>query len=83
MIGKLKVLTAMLMTIAFLLSLWLVPIGLAVVAFTTIETTWMRVALCVLAIVWLLLVRPWTIFSDKNFPRFINEVRRALIMIFS
>lgn len=83
MIGKLKVLTAMLMTIAFLLSLWLVPIGLAVVAFTTIETTWMQVALCVLAIVWLLLVRPWTIFSDKNFPRFINEVRRALIMIFS
>lgn len=83
MIGKLKVLTVMLMTIAFLLSLWLVPIGLAVVAFTSIETTWIQVALCVLAVAWLLLVRPWTIFSDKNFPRFISEVRRAITMIFN
>ena len=83
MIGKLKVLSAMLMTIAFLLSLWIIPIVVAVKAYTSVETLWIQIAMYVVAVAWLLLVRPWTIFSDKNFPRFISEVRRAMAMIFN
>ena len=71
----------MLMTIGFLLSLWLVPVALVVVALTSIQTLWMQIALYVISVAWFLLVRPWSIFSDKNFSRFINEVRRAISMI--
>ncbi len=73
----------MLMTIAFLLSLWIIPIVLVVKAYTSIETLWIQIAMYVVAAVWMLLVRPWTIFSDKNFPRFISEIRRAITMIFN
>lgn len=83
MMGKLKVLSAMLMTIVFLLSLWVIPIVLVVKAYTSMETQLIQIAMYAVAVAWMLLVRPWTIFSDKNFTRLISEIRRAITMIFN
>lgn len=56
--SKLKLLTIVVMTVAFLLSLWAIPVVLVITAFTLIQTTWIKVALCVLGVLWLLIFRP-------------------------
>lgn len=79
--AKLRLLLYLLATISFLLSQWLIPLWAITAAVTTVQTLWIRIALCVVALVWLLIFRPWTIFTDKRFPGFIAAVKSAIIML--
>ncbi|WP_304649684.1 hypothetical protein [uncultured Duncaniella sp.] len=81
--GKLKLLAVVVATIAFLLSLWAVPAVMVIVAAVAVKTLWIRVALCVIAALWLLMLRPWTMFSDSNFGRFVSDMRRAFNALIS
>ena len=81
--GKLKLLAVVVATIAFLLSLWAVPAVMVIVAAVAVKTLWIRVALCVIAAMWLLMLRPWTMFSDSNFGRFVSDMRRAFNALIS
>lgn len=80
--SKLRLLTMVVLMLAFLLSLWGVPVVMAVIAVTVIETLWIKIALWVAAAMWLLLLRPWTMFRNPRFGQFISDMRRALIQIF-
>lgn len=81
--GKLKLLMVVLTTVAFLLSLWAVPAVMVVMAAVSVKTLWIRVALSVMAVLWLLLLRPWTMFGDSRFSRFVSDMRRALNALIS
>lgn len=70
------------LTVAFLLSLWGVPVVMAVLAITVIETLWIKIVLWAVAALWLLLLRPWTMFSNPRFGQFISDMHRAIIQIF-
>ena len=80
--SKLRLLTMVVLTVAFLLSLWAVPVVMAVLAVTVIETLWIKFALWAVVALWLLLLRPWTMFRNPRFGQFISDMRRALIQIF-
>lgn len=81
--AKLRLLLYLLATITFLLSQWLIPLWAITAAVTTVQTLWIKITLCVVALVWLLIFRPWTIFIDKRFPGFIAAVRQAVIELLS
>ena len=82
--GKLKILFYMLAVTAFLLSLWLVPVLLVVLALAVFGTLWIKIVLCFLALVWVALVRPWVVFKDKEkFRTFLSDMRLTLISLFS
>ncbi len=76
--SKLRLLTMVVLMVAFLLSLWGVPVVMAVLAVTVIETLWIKIALCVAAALWMLLFRPWTMFRNPRFGQFISDMRRAI-----
>ncbi|WP_301749016.1 hypothetical protein [uncultured Muribaculum sp.] len=79
--SKLRLLTMVVLMLAFLLSLWGVPVVMAVIAVTVIETLWIKIALWVAAAMWLLLLRPWTMFRNPRFGQFISDMRRAFIAL--
>lgn len=79
--AKLRLFLYLLATLSFLLSQWLIPLWAITAAMTAVHTTWIRLSLCIVALVWLLIFRPWTIFTDKRFPGFIAAVRSAIIML--
>lgn len=81
--AKLRLLLYLLATLSFLLSQWLIPLWAITAAMTAVHTLWIRIALCVVALVWLLIFRPWTIFTDRRFPGFIAAVRQAVIELLS
>lgn len=56
--SKLRLLAMVVLMVAFLLSLWGVPVVMAVIAVTVIETLWIKIALWVAAALWLLLLVP-------------------------
>lgn len=80
---KLRLLLNLLATIAFLLSQWLIPLWVIATALTAVHTLWIQIVLCVVAVLWLLLFRPWTIFTNERFPDFIATVRQAIIRLLS
>lgn len=81
--AKLRLLTIMLMTVGFLLSLWAVPAVMIVMATTCVHTLWIRIALICGALLWLFLLRPWSMFRDPRFGRFLSDMRRALNALIS
>lgn len=81
--SKLRLLAIVVLTVAFLLSLWGVPAAMGVIALTLIHSLWIKVALCVGSALWLLLLRPWTMFRDPRFGQFVSDMRRALIALIS
>ena len=81
--SKLRLLAIVVLTLAFLLSLWAVPAVMVVMALAVIQTMWMRVVLWVVAALWLLLLRPWAMFRDPRFGRFVSDMRRAFIALIS
>lgn len=81
--SKLKLLVIMIVTVVFLLSLWCVPLVMIVMALTFVHTLWMKVALIGVALLWLLLLRPWTIFRDPRFGQFVSDMRRAINTLIS
>lgn len=81
--GKLKLLAAVVATVTFLLSLWAVPAVMVAVAAVAVKTLWIRVVLCVMALLWLLMLRPWTMFRDSRFGRFVSDMRRAFNALIS
>ena len=80
---KLRLLLNLLATIAFLLSQWLIPLWAIAMAATVVHTLWIKIALCVVAALWLCAFRPWTIFTNERFPDFIATVRQAIIRLLS
>lgn len=81
--AKIRLLVVVVLTVAFLLSLWAVPAAMVVIALTLIHSLWGKVALCVGAALWLLLLRPWSMFRDPRFGRFVSDMRRAIIALLS
>lgn len=81
--SKLKLLAIVVLTVAFLLSLWAIPGVLITTAFTLIQTTWVKVILCVTGVLWLLIFRPWVMFRNPRFSRFISDMRRAIHALLS
>lgn len=81
--SRLRLLAIVVLTLAFLLSLWTVPAAMAVIALTLINSLWGKVALCIVAVLWLLLLRPWAIFRDPRFGQFVSDMRRAFIALIS
>lgn len=83
MMSKLKLLAIVVLTVVFLLSLWAVPAAMTIIALTLIHSLWIKVALCVDAVLWLLLLRPWSMFRDPRFGQFISDMRRAINALIS
>ena len=81
--SRLRLLAIVVLTVAFLLSLWAVPAAMITVALTLVQTLWIKVALCVVAVLWLLMLRPWAMFRDPRFGRFVSDMRRAFIALIS
>lgn len=81
--SKLKLLAIVLLTITFLLSLWMLPVGLIVAALALIKTMWIKVVLCCVGVLWLLIIRPWTMFRNPRFGRFLSDMRRAINALLS
>ena len=81
--SRLRLLAIVVLTVVFLLSLWAVPAAITVIALTLIHSPWGKVALCVGAALWLLLLRQWTMFRDPRFGRSIRDIRRAIIALIS
>ena len=52
-------------------------------AATDMHTLWIKIALCVVAALWLYAFRPWKIFSDERFPDFIATVKLAITKLLS
>lgn len=76
--SKLRLLSAVISVSAFLASLWAVPIACVTCGLFVVKTFWMQIALCLMAAVWLLLLRPWTMFKDPKWNRFIADMRCAI-----
>lgn len=81
--SKLRLLAIVVLTVAFLLSLWAVPAAMIVIALTLMHSLWIKVALYVGATLWLLLLHPWTMFRDPRFGRFVSDMRRAINALIS
>lgn len=81
--SKLKLLVIVVLTVAFLLSMWAIPVVLIATAFTLIQTTWVKAILCVTGALWLLIFRPWVMFRNPRFGRFVTDMRRAIHALLS
>ncbi|WP_300646107.1 hypothetical protein [uncultured Duncaniella sp.] len=80
--AKLRLLLAVVATVGFLLSLWVIPLALVGVGLFITQTVWIKVSLFVTALLWLLMLHPWTMFRNPKFPRFLADMRRAFRAIF-
>lgn len=80
--AKIKLLIVTICTLAFLLSLWAIPAVIVWIAFAAIDSLWLKVAAIVVAAIWLLLIRPWTMFTGKRFSNFLDDLALALRHIF-
>lgn len=76
--SKLRLIMAVVAVTTFLLSLWAVPVVMVWLAIAVAQTLWVKIALYVMAALWLLLQRPWTMFRDPRWSRFIEDLRRAI-----
>lgn len=82
MLSKLNLLIMMIGTIAFLLSFWLIPAGLVWLAFAYFNALWCKITLCVIATLWVAMIRPWNMFRGEKFHQFRAAVSRAIEIIF-
>lgn len=82
MLSKLKLLVMMIATVTFLLSFWLIPLGLVWLAFAFFKAVWCKITLCIIAALWVGMIRPWNMFSGDRFRRFLGDLARAVELIF-
>ena len=80
---RLKLLAIMVLMVGFLLSLWAMPLAMITIALTLVQTAWIKAVLCIGAALWLLLLRPWSIFRNPRFGEFLYDMRRAIIALIS
>jgi hypothetical protein len=80
--GRIKLILSVVAVLAFLLSLWAVPAFLIWVALAWISTLWLKIVTILLAVIWLALIRPWNIFTDPHFSRFVTLLLEAIKKIF-
>ena len=76
--ARLKLLIVTITIIAFLVSLWAMPALMFGVAFFYTKFLWIRIIAAVVGVLWLLLVRPWTMFTGERFSRFLNDLAQAI-----
>ena len=81
--SRLKLLAIMVLMVGFLLSLWTMPLAMIAIALTLVQTAWIKAVLCIGSVLWLLLLRPWAMFRDPRFGRFVSDMRRAFIALIS
>lgn len=82
MFGKIYLALSLLATILVFLSFWLVPAFMIWSAFTWVNPLWGKITLWVLSLLWLLLIRPWNMFKDENFKRFVADIKKAIYFLF-
>ena len=71
-----------LMAVTALLSVWAIPALLIISAFTWVNTAWLKVVCCLLALIWLLLLRPWKLFRGHAYNQLIGMIAYAIKYIF-
>lgn len=76
--SKLRLIAAVVTVTTFLLSQWAMPAVMVLIAIAVVRTLWIQIVLGVLAALWLLLLRPWTMFREPQWSRFIEDLRRAI-----
>lgn len=69
-------------TVLVLLSFWGVPALLFWCAYAGLTATCWRIALIVLGILWIALIRPWKMFRDPVFKKYLSDLSKALEIIF-
>ncbi len=80
--GRIKLIISVVAVLAFLLSLWAVPAFLIWVALAWVSTLWLKIVTILVAVIWLALIRPWNIFTDPHFSRFVSDMSKAIKAIF-
>lgn len=80
--GKLYLMLMTSATVLVLLSFWGVPALLFWCAYAWLTTTWCRIALIVLGVLWIALIRPWKMFRGPAFKRYLSDLSKALEIIF-
>lgn len=80
--GKLYLILMTLATVLVLLSFWGVPALLFWCAYAGLTATCWRIALIVLGILWIVLIRPWKMFRDPVFKKYLSDLSKALEIIF-
>lgn len=66
--AKLRLLMAVVATVGFLLSLWVIPTILVGVGLFVTQTIWIKVSLFVTALLWLLMLHPGQCSEIRSFP---------------
>lgn len=79
--AKLRLIVAVAGVLTFLLTLWAVPAGLIWLAMGVVDTLWIRIVLCLMAIVWLAMIRPWRVFSREETEGFLADLYRSIRVI--
>lgn len=82
MLSKIRLILTVLVTIAVLLSFWGVPLFVAWIATYYMTALWRRILLYALALLWIILIRPWNMYKGPVFKRFLSDLAVALEYIF-
>jgi hypothetical protein len=80
--GRIKLMLSVVTALAFLLSLWAVPAVLFWAALACISALWLKIVTILVGVIWLALIRPWNIFTDPHFSRFVTLLLEAIKKIF-